>query len=342
MRWERFFKRGDKPMTLADKIILLRKRQGLSQEELAERMDVTRQAVSKWESGQSAPDLERVLLLSRIFEVTTDQLIKDDMELDPPAAQAAGEGPALRRVGLEEAERFLNIRIQSARQIALAAYLCILSPACLMILSAAGEMGMMSEKLGLGLGLSAMAVLVAMAVLIFVFTGARSQPFEHLKEEPFEAGSETVEWVKRRQQEFRPRQAVLHAAGACLCVLSVLPIFLGPLFSEEPLFMTVMVGVTLAVAGAGAALFILSGVRQAAFETLLQQGDFSPRAKREFSGLGSVSAAYWLIATAVFLGYSFATNDWGNSWIVWPVAGVLFGALMCVLRLRVERNRGRE
>ena len=78
-------------MTLADKIILLRKRQGLSQEELAERMDVTRQAVSKWESGQSAPDLERVLLLSRIFEVTTDQLIKDDMELDPPAAQAAGE-----------------------------------------------------------------------------------------------------------------------------------------------------------------------------------------------------------------------------------------------------------
>ena len=76
-------------MTLADKIILLRKRQGLSQEELAERMDVTRQAVSKWESGQSAPDLERVLLLSRIFEVTTDQLIKDDMELDPPAAGAA-------------------------------------------------------------------------------------------------------------------------------------------------------------------------------------------------------------------------------------------------------------
>ena len=141
-------------MTLADKIILLRKRQGLSQEELAERMDVTRQAVSKWESGQSSPDLERVLLLSRIFEVTTDQLIKDDMELDPPAAQAAGEGPALRRVDLEEAERFLNIRIQSAKQIALAAYLCILSPACLIILSAAGEMGMMSEKLGLGLGLS--------------------------------------------------------------------------------------------------------------------------------------------------------------------------------------------
>ena len=64
-------------MILADKIIRLRKKNGWSQEELAEKMNVSRQAVSKWESAQAVPDLEKVLLLGRLFGVTTDYLLKE-------------------------------------------------------------------------------------------------------------------------------------------------------------------------------------------------------------------------------------------------------------------------
>lgn len=53
-------------MTLADKIIMLRKRQGWSQEELASRLNVSRQSVSKWEMAQSVPDLNKIVLLSRL------------------------------------------------------------------------------------------------------------------------------------------------------------------------------------------------------------------------------------------------------------------------------------
>jgi len=67
-------------MILADKIIRLRKKNGWSQEELAEKMQVSRQAVSKWEGAQSAPDLEKVLMLSSLFDVTTDYLLKDEIE----------------------------------------------------------------------------------------------------------------------------------------------------------------------------------------------------------------------------------------------------------------------
>ena len=67
-------------MILSEKIIMLRKKYGWSQEELAERLDISRQSVSKWESGASIPDLERIVGMSQLFGVTTDYLLKDEME----------------------------------------------------------------------------------------------------------------------------------------------------------------------------------------------------------------------------------------------------------------------
>ena len=63
-------------MDMAERIQHLRKTKGLSQEELADTMNVSRQAVSKWESGQSTPDLEKIIMLSEFFEVTTDYILK--------------------------------------------------------------------------------------------------------------------------------------------------------------------------------------------------------------------------------------------------------------------------
>ena len=63
-------------MTIADRIQSLRKSKGMSQEELADAVGVSRQAVSKWESEQATPDLEKVVIMSDIFEVTTDYLLK--------------------------------------------------------------------------------------------------------------------------------------------------------------------------------------------------------------------------------------------------------------------------
>lgn len=69
-------------MNLSAKLQLLRKKNGLSQEELAERLGISRQAISKWESGQSTPDLNKLILLSEIYSVTIDSLVKDSDEYD--------------------------------------------------------------------------------------------------------------------------------------------------------------------------------------------------------------------------------------------------------------------
>lgn len=68
-------------MNFSEKLHILRKEKRLSQEGLAEKLNVSRQAVSKWESGQSFPELDKIIILSDIFSVTVDELVKDNIEL---------------------------------------------------------------------------------------------------------------------------------------------------------------------------------------------------------------------------------------------------------------------
>lgn len=86
-------------MTIADRIQSLRKAKGVSQEELADRIGVSRQAVSKWESEQSTPDVEKIVLLSNYFEVTTDYILKGiepvKTEEKQSGKQAGGDGAAI-------------------------------------------------------------------------------------------------------------------------------------------------------------------------------------------------------------------------------------------------------
>ena len=95
-------------MILADKIITLRKKAGWSQEELASQLGVTRQSVSKWEGAQSVPDLDKVVQMSRLFGVSTDYLLKDELEEEEFVESEADETP-LRRVTMEQAARYLSL-----------------------------------------------------------------------------------------------------------------------------------------------------------------------------------------------------------------------------------------
>ena len=69
-------------MTLPEKLIMLRKENGWSQEELAEKLYVSRQAVSRWENGTALPDAQNILQISKLFSVTTDYLLNDDYQSD--------------------------------------------------------------------------------------------------------------------------------------------------------------------------------------------------------------------------------------------------------------------
>lgn len=86
--------REDEIMKMQDKLIMLRKQAGLSQDDLAEKINVSRQAISRWENGTALPDALNVLQLSKMFHVTTDYLLNDDYESD-------GDIPVVQKVKQE-------------------------------------------------------------------------------------------------------------------------------------------------------------------------------------------------------------------------------------------------
>ena len=154
-------------MTFSDKLIALRKKAGWSQEELAERLNVSRQSVSKWESAQSMPDIDKILQLSSLFSVTTDCLLKDTQD-DPQPAAAQTPSP-LPRVTLAQAEDYLTKAQANAPQMALATALCIVSPIPLLALGTVSSLsGMLMAGFVAGMfATGGQSVLYALAPLFY-------------------------------------------------------------------------------------------------------------------------------------------------------------------------------
>lgn len=313
-------------MIFAEKIIRERKKNGWSQEELAEKMGVSRQAVGKWESSQSVPDLDKVLQLAKLFGVTTDYLLKDEIEAEEYAESA--EDTVRRRVTLAEANEYLSVRERASGRIALATALCILSPIPLFVLGAGSELGVfgISENLACGIGLVMLFLLVAPAVLLFIKTGFEHTPYEFLETEPFETEYGVSGMVKEKQKAYRDTYTRYNYIGACICVLSPVALLIGA-FTEREFFTVLMLCLTIAAVSVGVTMFILAGVRWASMQRLLREGEFSKERKNKNQISELIASVYWLLATAIYLAWSFLSNDWEITWVVWPVAGVVFAAV---------------
>ena len=117
-------------MILADKIIELRKKNGLSQEELAEKLNVSRQSISKWEGAQSIPDMNKILKLSDLFSVSTDYLLKDEIEEMETQVPIEDHDSSVREasVSMEEANAYLAYKSRIATPMAFAVLLLLCPP----------------------------------------------------------------------------------------------------------------------------------------------------------------------------------------------------------------------
>ena len=334
-------------MILADKIIELRKKEGWSQEELAEKLSVTRQSVSKWEGAQSIPDLDKVVQMSRLFGVTTDYLLKDELEIaEPTMTNADDRQPPLRRVTMAEASDYLALRRAAAPKMALATMLCVFSPIALIGLGGLSELSVsavrITEDAAAGIGLCVLIVLVAIAVALFISCGNKAKEYDFLEKEPFETEYGVTGMVKERQKAFKPTYDRMNLTGTVLCVLSFVPLFAVMAVIQDGFFMTMAVCLLLALVGIGTYFFVYGGTVNGAMEKLLEEGDYTRYEKSRKNITGPVSVIYWLVVTAIFVLYTFGPNGNGQprySWIIWAVAGVLYGAVMAVIRLIKQRNK---
>lgn len=318
-------------MILADKIIEERKKNGWSQEELASKLGVSRQAVSKWESAGSIPDLKRIHQMSELFGVTTDYLLKDEIEEEP--LNEYTETNTI-KVSMEEANQYLDMKSKGSRIVANATSLCILSSVPLIVLGTMTE-----DHILIGFSLVLLLVLVAIAVYLFVNYGLRESHMQHLEKEIFETEYGVSGMVRERRDKYELTFTRNIAIGVVLCILSVIPTIMAGVMEVEDYMSGISVGLLLIIVSIGVNILIRAGMIKSSYDTLLQEGEYTIEEKHLKKKADAFSGAYWCLMVAIYLGWSFWTNNWKFTWIIWPVAGVLYAAVLGLVKMTIE---GRE
>lgn len=332
-------------MTFSEKISALRKQKGWSQEELAEKLMVTRQAVSKWESAQSMPDLDKLVQLSEALGVSTDYLLKDEQAQSAPVPATAEQTAKPRHVTQEEAKRFLQLQMAAIPKTTLGVALCVWSPIALIglpVLRSTLNWGF-PEEICSGIGLCVLLVMVAAGVALLLTASGKLREFEYLEREPIETDNGAREQALHMQREMASFCTRQNTIGVVLCILSVLPLFALMCVPGVPDgYYSLAVCALLLLVGIACLLLVRTGSMRGAVDKLLEQGDYTRENKAKSRFVGAVSAAYWLVVTAAFLFYTFGPNGNGQpqySWFIWAIAGVLYGALMAALSVYRKKSK---
>ena len=332
-------------MTFSEKISALRKQKGWSQEELAEKLMVTRQAVSKWESAQSMPDLDKLVQLSEALGVSTDYLLKDEQAQSAPVPATAEQTVKPRHVTQEEARRYLQLQMAAIPKTTLGVALCVWSPIALIglpVLRSTFNWGF-PEEICSGIGLCVLLVMVAAGVALLLTAGGTLREFEYLEREPIETDNGAREQALHMQREMASFCTRQNTIGVVLCILSVLPLFALMCVPGVPDgYYSLAVCALLLLVGIACLLLVRTGSMRGAVDKLLEQGDYTRENKAKSRFVGAVSAAYWLVVTAAFLFYTFGPKGNGQpqySWFIWAIAGVLYGALMAALSVYRKKSK---
>lgn len=334
-------------MILAEKIMELRKRNGWSQEDLAERLNVSRQSVSKWEGGASIPDIDRIIAMSRLFDVSTDYLLKDDLEKELPSGEGdVYEAPKTKSVSVEEANHFMDLTRKLAVRTAIAVFLCVLSPTPLILLAGLSEYGGLAAPQGVnvsdmagGIGTAIFLVLVAIGVAILVLNDMKMEKFVYMEREnlTLQYGVEGI--VRKKKEDFAEKNRACTVIGVVLCILGAVPLMMAAAFSSADLVYIYCIDILLALVGAAVFLFVWAGSIQGSFDKLLQEGDYTTEKKELGKRTSFFPGVYWCLVTAVFLAAGFYTDRWEGAGLIWPVAALVFVALQSVIKAVMRSRR---
>ncbi|MBO4242914.1 MAG: helix-turn-helix transcriptional regulator [Clostridiales bacterium] len=200
-------------MILSEKIAELRKRSGLSQEQFGDKIGVSRQAVSKWEMAQSVPDISKIMTIAEFFNVPTDFLLKDELDLSflseqkIPVASAEKES-----ISLEKVQSYFYAKKASAKYIVGSVFLFFLSPVAGIILSTLG-----SDKLPLLGVMIQMIFLIPLAILV-VLAVKKTSDFKPL----FDKDAELAYGVKGAAEEAKKRFDHTHLLGVIIGIVFLL------------------------------------------------------------------------------------------------------------------------
>ena len=327
-------------MILADKIIRLRKQLGWSQEELAEKMNISRQSVSKWESTNSIPDLNRIIKLAEIFDVSTDFLLKDEHEAFNPSDESKDTN--ILQVSLEQATKYVETKIEVSNIVTKGVMLCVCSVIPLFFFLAMAE----TSKLGLtddiatAIGVVSILVMVSIAVSFFIKTNQYESDAEVIDNEEFELAYGVHSVFKEKLQKFKPSYNKRLSIGIFLFIVSFVPLMVVSMFSNGSDVVLMMLIVLILMIAAGIYIVAPISAQYDAYSSILKDTGVDTEKSKRTKRAEKLAAFYWPLLVTIFLGWSLWTMNWAVTWIIWPVGAVLFVALVGLMEL-LEKEQSR-
>lgn len=279
-----------------------RKLKGLSQEELAEKMQVSRQAISKWESGAAYPEIEKLSELSKILGCSVDDIINGKFKV---------------RTTIDDKIIYDRLMNKFSKQISLAVALILLGVSIFLAIAGFG----MSYT---NYGLVVLLIFVAISVPIFVWRGIEFSNYKlkHPKLEYFYTQAE----IDGYDGKFSVLMAV--AIGIIMVGLVVfLALTVTHICPEESPFATAVFMLFITIA---TPTFVYAGIQKSKYDIAGYNKVNALQSRIRSSKAGKISGVIMLIATIVFLLWGFLGDGWNLSWLAFPIGGILC-AIVAVL-----------
>lgn len=320
-------------MILAEKIIRLRKQVGWSQEELAEKMDVSRQSVSKWESTNSIPDLNRIILLGELFDVSTDFLLKDENETFD--FQDESRAPDTNQINLEQAVKYIENKMEVSALITKGVMLCVCSVVPLLFFLAMAETNQLNltGDIAGAIGVVCIIIMVSIAVSFFIKTNQYKNDITVIDNEAFELAYGVHSVLKEKLKSFRVTYNRRLPVGISLFIISFVPLMFVSIFSGGLDLILMMLVVLFLMIAAGIYIVAPVSAKYDALNNILKDSNEEPAKSKRTKSIEKLAVFYWPLLTAIFLAWSLLTMDWGVTWIIWPVGAVFFIALVGLMEL---------
>lgn len=296
-------------MSFSENLQFIRAQAGVTQEQLAEQLDVSRQSVSKWEGGQSFPEMDTLLRICDLYDVNLDTLLRGSVEES--------------RVG--DTARYDAFMNRFARHIAGAVSGIIAGVGLAAMLEGAGLPEMWPGTLFL--------LIVSVCVVVLVVNGIQRENF--CKKNPVIVDFYTEEQKDAFQQKF-----VWYIAGGVGAILfgTALFMMMGGFFGQEPPWDDWTGAVFLFIVAGAVWSFIYGGIQHDKYDVAKynRENDPSPEAKRRKALAGAACAVIMLLAAAVYVGLGLALDLWRTAWWVFAVGGILCGAAAVILGPREQ------
>ena len=291
-------------MAFSDNLQFIRAQAGVTQEQLAEQLDVSRQSVSKWESGASFPEMDTLLRICDLYDVNMDTLLRGSVE----------------ESRVSDTVRYDDHMNHFSLQIALSVFAIIAGVALMILLSALG----LSEMLAVALFM----LILTISVVVMVAGGIQHDNFR--KKHPVIQDFYTEEEKDAFHQKF-----VWYIAGGVGAILFGVVLLVGVfafLPEKEPYESFAAAVFMLLVAGAVFS-FIYGGIQEDKYKIWQYNRDNNPdpESKRRLDLIGAACGVIMLLATAVYVGLGLTRNAWGTAWWLFAVGGILCGVVSVAL-----------